>query len=171
MPSEMSRYPSHAPRCLCDLSKIATRPMVEPRYHIKIIKNKYHQSCAGKRYWPHMRVRRLSRGGPGGHCWYPTDRVPLCKRLKRSAPRLQTRSRCQRALALPRAPRHRACHLPGEGFGVATCPMAQSAPPARKGLRCRHVPRGTERATCQERAPVSPHGPRHRASRLLAHPL
>jgi hypothetical protein len=25
---------------------------------------------------PHTRVRNLSRGGPGGHCWYPEDRTP-----------------------------------------------------------------------------------------------
>jgi hypothetical protein len=112
------------------------------------------KSCAGKRYWPHLRVRRLSRGGYGGHCRYPVDRVPLCTTLKRSAPRLQIRSRCQRALALPRAPRHRACNPPEGGSSVATCPMAQSKPPARKGLWCHHVPRGTVRAIHQERAPV-----------------
>jgi hypothetical protein len=61
----------------------------------------------------------------------------MCIRLKRSAPQLQIRSRCQRALALSRAPRHRARHPLEEGSGVATCPTAQSAPPTRKGLRCR----------------------------------
>jgi hypothetical protein len=76
---------------------------------------------------------------------YPIDWVPLCTRLKRSAAWLQTRSRCQRALALPRAPRHRACHSPGEGSGVATCPVAQSVPPR------------------QERALVSPRALRHQA--------
>jgi hypothetical protein len=34
--------------------------------------------------------------------------------------------------------------------------MIQSMPPARKGLRCRHVPHGTMRATRQERALVLP---------------
>jgi hypothetical protein len=97
------------------------------------------KSCAGKRYWPHLRVRRLSRGGPGGHCRYPADQVPLCTRLKR---------------------------LATEGSGSATCPDAQSTPPTRRGLQCRHVPHGTEHATRQERAPVSPSAPRHRAHHL-----
>jgi hypothetical protein len=81
------------------------------------------------------------------YCRYPVDRVPMCTRLKRPAPWLQIRSRCQRALALPCALRHRARHPPEKGSGIATCPMAQSAPPARKGIRCHHVPRGTVRAT------------------------
>jgi hypothetical protein len=36
-------------------------------------------------------------------------------------------------------------------------------PSVRRGLRCCHVPHGTERATHQERAPVSPRASRHRA--------
>jgi hypothetical protein len=148
------------------MSKITTCLMVEPRYHFKIIKYKYHQSCTGKRYWPHPAGSSPSRGGPSGHYWNPADRVPLCIRLKRSAPQLQTRSRCQRALAPPRASRHRARHPPGKGSGVATCPEAPSPSPSRKGLRCCHVPRGTEPVTQQERALESP-----RASRLQAHPL
>jgi hypothetical protein len=62
---------------------------------------------------------------------------------------------------LPRALWHRARHLPGKGFGVTTYPESLSAPPARKGLWCHHVPRGTERATRQERALVSPRASRH----------
>jgi hypothetical protein len=96
-------------------------------------------------------------------CWYPADRVPLCTTLKRSAPRLQIRSRCQEALAPPCALRLRARHPPEEGSGVATYPMTQSAPPARKGLWYRHVPRGTMHATPQERAPELPRALRHRA--------
>jgi hypothetical protein len=141
---------------------------VEPRYHFKIIKYKYHQCYAGKRYWPHLRVRHLSRGGPRGHSWYPANQVPLCTRLKRPAPRLQTRSqyqrglRCrhvshgtehatcqERALASPHAPWHRARHPSGEGSGVVMCPVAHSSPPIRRGLRCRHVPRGTKTTTRQ----------------------
>jgi hypothetical protein len=66
----------------------------------------------------------LSRGEVGGHCHYPTDRVPMCTRFKRSASRLQICSWCQGALAPPRASKHRARHPPGEGSGVTTCPMA-----------------------------------------------
>jgi hypothetical protein len=39
-------------------------------------------------------------------------------------------------------------------------------PPARRGLRCRHVPQDTELVSRQERAPESP-----RVSRLQARPL
>jgi hypothetical protein len=78
----------------------------------------------------------------GGHCWYPTDQVPLCTRLKSSpialdstpgrkglrchciSPWLQTRFWCRRALASQRAPWHRGRHPTGKGFGVATCPTA-----------------------------------------------
>jgi hypothetical protein len=90
-------------------------------------------------------------------CRYPTNWVPLRTRLKRSAPRLQIHSRCQRALAPPHAPRHRACHPPEESSTVTTCPMAQSMPPVRKGLQCHYVPRGTVHANHQERALVLPH--------------
>jgi hypothetical protein len=42
-----------------------------------------------------------------------------------------------------------------KGSDAATCSEAPCAPPARKGLRCCHVPRGTEPVTWQERAPES----------------
>jgi hypothetical protein len=80
-----------------------------------------------------------------GHCWYPADRVPLCTRLKRSAPRRQTP------------------HPAGEGSGAATCPHDSKPAPGARELWLRHVPRGTEHVTCQERAPVSQRTPRHRA--------
>jgi hypothetical protein len=136
------------------------------------------KSHAGKRYWPHLRICCLSRGGAGGHSRYPVDRVPLCTRLKRSAPWLQRalappRARgtehatCQkRAPVSPCAPWHRASHPPGKGSGVARCLEAPCMPPARKGLRCCHVPRGTEPITWKERALESPC-----ASWLQAHPL
>jgi hypothetical protein len=118
------------------------------------------------------------------HCRYYrylTDRIPSCTRLKsspttpdsapgrgglrcrRMSPQLQTRSRCQRALASPRAPWHRARHPSGEGSGVSTCPTAPNSPP---GLRCHHVPYGTDPATRLERDPETPH-----FSRLHTHPL
>jgi hypothetical protein len=48
----------------------------------------------------------------------------------------------------------------------ATCPEAQSMPPTRRGLRCHHIPHGTERATRQERALVLPHALRHHTCHL-----
>jgi hypothetical protein len=116
------------------------------------------------------------------HCRYYrylAYRIPPCTRLKyspiapdsapgkgglrcrRVSPRLQTRSRCQRALASPRAPWHRARHPSGEGSGVFTCPTALNPPPGmegsgvttypvtptpppdRRGLRSHHVSHGS----------------------------
>jgi hypothetical protein len=54
----------------------------------------------------------------------------------------------ERVVASPHAPWHSACHLSGESSSVATCPVAQSAPPTRRGLRRRHVPRGTRTTAC-----------------------
>jgi hypothetical protein len=47
-----------------------------------------------------------------------------------------------------------------------TCPVAQSMPPARRGLRCCHVPRGTKPVTRRGKVPESP-----RVSWLQARPL
>jgi hypothetical protein len=81
-----SRVTTYQPRCTTTLKS----------QHIKT-----QNGCAGKGCWPHPRVRSLSRGGPGGHCRYPEDRVP---------PRTSFKSR-QR---LP---------PPAEGsFEVVTCP-------------------------------------------------
>jgi hypothetical protein len=91
-------------------------------------------------------------------CRYPTNWVPLRTRLKRSAPRLQIHSRCQRALApphargtehatrqkralvSPRAPWHRARHPSGKGSSVTTCPEAPCTPITRKGLQYCRMP-------------------------------
>jgi hypothetical protein len=142
------------------------------------------KSYVGKRYWPYLRVRHLSRGGPGGHCRYHADRVPLCTDLKdqphssRSVPGArelwlrhvpQGTEHATRQKWVPVsscAPWHRARHPPGKGSGVAMCPESPCAPPTRKGLQCCHVPRGTEPITWQERALESPH-----ASQLQARPL
>jgi hypothetical protein len=138
------------------------------------------EQCRGKRYWPHLRVHCLSRGGPEGHCQYPVDRVPLCARLNSSPtapdsapgrkglrchrvfPRLQTRSWCWRALAPPRAPWHRARHSTGKGFGVATCPAAPDPLLVREGSgvatchRARHpAGKGSGVTTC----PAAPNPP------------
>jgi hypothetical protein len=49
-----------------------------------------------------------------------------------------------------------------KGSGSATCPEAQSTPPARRRLRCCHVPHVTERVTYQERALMLLRAPTHR---------
>jgi hypothetical protein len=51
-------------------------------------------------------------------------------------------TRQKRALMSPRAPWHRARHLPGKGSGVTTCPEAPSPSPGRRRLWSRHVPHG-----------------------------
>jgi hypothetical protein len=61
----------------------------------------------GKGCWPHPRVRSLSRGGPGGQCRYPEDRVP---------PHTSSKSR----------QKIRRAHMP-------TCPMAPD-PASRLGV-------------------------------------
>jgi hypothetical protein len=43
---------------------------------------KTQKGCAGKGCWPHPWVRSLSRGGPGGHCRYPEDRIPSHTSIK-----------------------------------------------------------------------------------------
>jgi hypothetical protein len=97
----------------------------------------------GKRYWPHLRIHYLSRGRPRGHYWYPTDRVPLCTRLKLSSHNTRpclpaqegsgfstcpmapdTASRHVTALTSPRVPRPQTRLPAWEGSDVATCPMA-----------------------------------------------
>jgi hypothetical protein len=44
--------------------------------------------------WPHLRVRSLSRGGPGNHCRYPVDQIP---------PRISSKSRRRARCALSHA--------------------------------------------------------------------
>jgi hypothetical protein len=163
-PNEMLRYPRHAPRrfradqmpprvCLWN------RTIASKLSSTNIIK-----AVGGKRYWPHLLVCCLSRGGPRGHCQYPTDRVPLHTRLKSSptAPdptpgtgglrrhhmshATGPTSRCGRALALWRVLWHRTRLTAGEGSIVAMCPMIPDPPPSVAGLwRC-HVPCGSQRA-------------------------
>jgi hypothetical protein len=151
-PSEMLRYPHRAPRCfrtdqIPPLGCWWNRTTTSKPSSTNII-----NVTQGKRYWPHLWVHCLSQGGPGGHCRYPADRVPPCARLKYShtapdsAPgrvglrshrvysRLQTWSQCQRALASPHAPWHRAHHLTGKGSGVAMCPAALDPPPSAGGF-------------------------------------
>jgi hypothetical protein len=57
-------------------SQVATRPLVKPNSCFAILRCKVPKSNAGKEMLAPPQVRRLSRGGPGGHCRYPADQVP-----------------------------------------------------------------------------------------------
>jgi hypothetical protein len=103
------------------------------------------KAAQGKRYWPHLQIHSLSRGGLRGHCQYPTDRVPPCEDLSL-------------------VPQHQTLHPVGKGFGVAACPCGSRLAPGAEELWHRHVPRGTGHATRQGRASVLP-----RVSRLQTH--
>jgi hypothetical protein len=103
---------------------------------------KTQKGCVGKGCWPHPRVRSLSRGGPGGHCRYPKDRV---------TPHTSIKSRQW----LP---------PPGWGqlWGRHVSPRLWLPPPGSGQLRGRHVP---------PRLQLSPPGPgqlwgRHMSPRL-----
>jgi hypothetical protein len=65
-----------------------------------------------------LRVRCLSRGGPGGHCWYPVDWVPLHARFK-------SIYGARRAYTCCHVPCNTGPCLPAKvGSGAATCPVA-----------------------------------------------
>jgi hypothetical protein len=89
------------------------------------------------RCWPHLRVRCLSRGGPGGHCWYPTHRVPLHTSFKSrqgvghastrsyAAHSARLRPPCLGGLQRSRVSYGSGPHLPAqEGSGVTMHPAA-----------------------------------------------
>jgi hypothetical protein len=86
-----------------------------------------------KGYWPHLWVHSLSRGGPGGHCRYPVDRVP---------PHTSSKSRRGKACIRtpPQGPQLRILP-PGMGWASALLcvPQHRTLPPNTEGLwRC-HV--------------------------------
>jgi hypothetical protein len=157
MPCKMLRYPCHAPQHLCDLSKIATCLMVEPRHHFKIIRYKYHQKLPLPRWAWGATVGTLQTGYPcvqdlkdqpydsrsvpnARRPWLrhvpeaqsmpPTRRGLWCLHVPYGAERATHQ---ERALMLPRAPRHRARHPTGEGSRVTTCLVAPGRPPTQEG--------------------------------------
>jgi hypothetical protein len=72
----------------------------------------------GEICWPDPRVRCLSRGGPGGHCRYPEDRVPPYTNSK-------SRQRTRRGLTHAHVFCGSSSYLLAQGSsGTATCPMA-----------------------------------------------
>jgi hypothetical protein len=97
---------------------------------------------------PHLQICCLSRGGPEGHCRYPTNWVPYAQDLSQ-VPRCQTP------------------HPAQEGSSVPTCPVTSGPPPDEGRLRCHHVSHGSGPASRCGRALVSWHVSWHRA-RLLA---
>jgi hypothetical protein len=103
---------------------------------------------------------------------------PCVQDLKDQPHGARLRIRQERAPVPPRAPTALDPLPMPESSGFATCPMAQSTPPTRRGLRCRHVPRDTEPVTQQGRTSESPHArplrrkalasPRDRGTRTTA---
>jgi hypothetical protein len=138
-------YPHRAPRCFRDQSNITTCPLVEPHHRFKIVKYKYHQSCTEKRYWPHLRVHRLSRGGPVAVDTLQTG-YPHAQDLS-PPPWCQTPHRQGRAPVPPRVPVALGPLLVSENSGITMCPMAPGMPSTKRGLQCRHVSRGSKPAS------------------------
>jgi hypothetical protein len=113
------------------------------------------KAVRGKRYWPHLQVRCLSRGGPRDHCGTLRTGYPY-------------------TYDLSQVPWRQTLHLAREGSGITTCPMAPSSPLVREGScvttclavldpppaagelwRC-HVSCGTGLTSRPRRAPASP---------------
>jgi hypothetical protein len=152
-------------------------PLVEPHHCFKVVKYKYHQSCAREKVLDppvgSLPLPRWTRGSlsvpcrPGTPCTRlkssPTtpDSAPGREGLwcHRVAPQLQTCSWCQRALASPCAPWHGARHPTGKGSTVVMCPAALAPSPGAGGLWRHHVSCATGPTTRQGRAPVSPYVP------------
>jgi hypothetical protein len=97
--------------------------------HVEFQKNQARKKIC----WPHLRVRSLSKGGPGGHCRYPAERVPPYTSFK-SRQRVGRASTC--------------CHMPCStrpclptklGSGAAMCPWLRTPPPYWGGLRCHRM--------------------------------
>jgi hypothetical protein len=117
---------------------------------------KFRKMGGEKMCWPHLRVRSVSRGGPGGHCRYPADRIP---------PHTSFKSRQRAGRASTRY--HVSCSsgpcLPIKmDSGTAMCPTTLNltslsrwapalprvprpctSPPDRDGIWCHHVSRGS----------------------------
>jgi hypothetical protein len=88
-----------------------------------ILTYKTQKGCTWKGCWPHPWVRSLSRGGPGVHCRYPEDRVPLRTSFK------------SRQRLLPSGwGQLRGCHM---------SPWQRLLPPGSRQLWGHHVPRGS----------------------------
>jgi hypothetical protein len=108
--------------------------------HVSVGRGALPLQTSGKRCWPHLRVCCLPRGGSGDHCRYPTDRVP---------PFTSFKSR-QRGGVQPRAVMYPAAPKSASQLRWAPrLPRVQrlrSPPPWYRGLRRRHVYRGS--GTC-----------------------
>jgi hypothetical protein len=102
------------------------RPLVKPNSCFAISRCKVPKSSAGKEMLAPPRVRRLSRGGPGGHCRYPADQVP---------PRTSSRSKQKARHAnhvLPRVINLSMNRTARGSSGVTACPAAPT-PAAQPG--------------------------------------
>jgi hypothetical protein len=86
---------------------------------------KAQKGCAGKGCWPHPWVHSLSRGGPGGHCRYPEDRVPPRTSIKSRQCLLPPDWGQLRAATCPRGSGSRL--LARGSSGAATCHLGSSS--------------------------------------------
>jgi hypothetical protein len=99
-------------------------PLVGPHYRFETTKVRNLEKLHGRKgWWPHLRVRYLSHGGPRGHCRYPTELRCSgelgCCHVSRG-----TSSRLRAAREPPRVP------------------WCQLTPPGSGQLRCRYASRG-----------------------------
>jgi hypothetical protein len=100
--------------------------------------------------WLHLRVRSLSRGGTGGHCRHPADRVPLyaCSKLGPETRCAMTRRHVSHGFR---------SRLPSRESSVATtCQIALSSLHRSGRLQCRHVPNCYGDTSPHGRASVNP---------------
>jgi hypothetical protein len=131
----------------------ATRPSVGQHYCFEITRYKIYKSSAGKRCWPHPRVRYLFRGGPRGHCLNLADRVPSHTSSK-------SRRRARHELTRVHVSRGSSSRLLAQdSSGAATCPVAPIPPPDSGQLQSRHVFHGSSSRPWLRAAPEPSHVP------------
>jgi hypothetical protein len=123
-----------------------------------------------ERCWPHLWVRCLYRGGPGGHCRFPADRVAPCMNFKTRQGARCAPTRCHVSHS------SRPCLPAQAGSNAAACPMAPDpasllrraptlpcVPQLRTssrlwgGLQHCHVSPGSEPHLFAQEAPMLPH--------------
>jgi hypothetical protein len=114
----------------CTVTSSADRgsPRVQwqnPTTALKTTKIQSSEKLRGKKgCWPHLWVRCLFQGGPGGHYRYPTDQVPHVQALRRT----------RRELAHSHVLDDVGLHLPARRSSGAATPSVALAPASRLGV-------------------------------------